>query len=633
MINLLILASVVITALSAIPVVLQLRTQPKGLIICFMTEMWERFSYYGMRALLIYYLTQHFLFSDGRANDQYASYTALVYLTPLIGGLVADRWLGTRKAIIFGAILLCLGHFGMTFEGQPAQQVLDYGGHSYSFVTEGRQQARTVRLEVAGHTYDWAVGPQGELTIKDLPQNLTKAAPLPAVLAKGTYSFSVVKRTPWGENAYYLAVSLIILGVGFMKPNISTIVGQLYERHDPRRDSGFQLYYYGINLGSFWSALLCGYVGQTVGWWAGFGLAGLGMLVGLLVFVLGKSWLMGNGAPPESSRLAERPGGFLTRETLIYLACLGGLPIVYYLIQRHTIVGLAELGCVILILVYVVFRMITRYSRAENFRLGLAMILSLCSVFFWTLFEQAGSSLNLFAARNVNLEFLSQARVLVLGGQTFVLASAAQLAAFGGLPAHAVWIDMGITAAQTQSFNAGGILLLSPFLAALFAFLGKRNLDPPPLRKFAFALACAGAGFLVLTIASSGADALFRVPWYCLLLTYLLHSLGELTLSPVGLSQQTRLSPVTLVSTMMAVWFLGTSGAQYLAGMIARLASTDTVAGQVLDAQASLTTSVATFTVIGWCGLGLSAAVLGLSFLISHWGDGDPRPARSQPTR
>ena len=616
MINFLLIACLFVTVLSAIPVVLQLRTQPKGLNVCFFAEMWERFSYYGMRALLIYYLTQHFLFEDGHASEQYGNYTALVYLTPLLGGLLADRWLGTRKAIIFGAVLLCLGHIGMTIEGLPAQQVLTYQNHTYDFVTTGRQDARQVRLDVNGHSYDWKAGQDGGITLTGLPAD----APLPSVLPKGGYQLQVVKKTPWAEQAYYFAVSLIILGVGLMKPNISTIVGQLYARGDPRRDSGFQLYYYGINLGSFWSALLCGYVGQSVGWWAGFGLAGIGMVLGLVVFILGKRWLQGQGEPPADADLSKRIAGPLSRQTVIYALCLLlGLPVIYYLIQHHGLVGITELVAVAAILAYVVFRMITRYTRVENYRLALAMILSLCSVVFWTLFEQAGSSLNLFAARNVDLDFVAHAQTLTLFGHPLVFASTAQLAQIGGLPAGATWIDMGIAASQTQSFNAGFILLFSPILAALFAWLGRRRADPPPLRKFAFALACVGISFLFLSFGSTLANAAFRVPWYFLLITYMLHSLGELTLSPVGLSQQTKLSPVTLVSTMMAIWFLGTSGAQYLAGQIAKLAATDTIGGQVLDPQLALKTSVATFTLIGWWGLGLAAAVFVLSFLISHW--------------
>ncbi|EGF91708.1 inner membrane transporter ybgH [Asticcacaulis biprosthecium C19] len=620
MINFLLVACVLVTVLSAIPVVLQMRNQPRGLIVCFFTEMWERFSYYGMRALLIYYLTQHFLFSDKHATEQYASYTALVYLTPLIGGLVADRWLGTRKAVIFGAVLLCLGHLGMAFEGKPAEQILTHAGQTYSFVSEGRQAQREVRLQVGDASYDWQATPDGGLTIAGLPAD----APLPATLPPGSFELTVANPTPWAEQAYYLAVSLIILGVGFLKPNISTIVGQLYDGRDPRRDSGFQLYYYGINLGSFWSALLCGYVGQTVGWWAGFGLAGIGMVAGLAVFILGKSWLDGRGAPPEPEKLTEKVAG-LPRETVVYALSLLGLPLVFYLIQRHAIVGLAELTGVVIVLGYVVFRMITRYSREENYRLALAMVLSLCSVAFWALFEQAGSSLNLFAARNVDLQFLDDAKTIALFGHTYVLASAAQLEALGGLPAGTVWIDMGLTGSQTQSFGPGFILLGAPVMAFVLAWLGRRHLDPPPLRKFAFALACAGGGFLMLTLGANWIDASFRVPWYFLLLTYMFHAIGELALSPVGLSQQTKLSPVTLVSTMMAIWFLGTSGAQYVAGMIANTAASQTVGGQVVDAQASLDASIATFTTIGLWGLGLAVGVFVLSYFISHWAGEDAR--------
>ena len=212
--------------------VFQMRTQPKGLYILFFAEMWERFSYYGMRGLLVFYLTKHFLFDQGAAYGFYGAYTTLVYITPVIGGILADRYLGQRRAVLIGAILLVLGHAGMAIEGEP--------------VTD--------------------------------PAN----------------------RDPIVLNIFYMSLALIIMGVGFLKGNISAIVGQLYKKTDPRRDSGFTYFYVGINAGAFFGALWAGYLGETYGWKYGFGLAGIGMLLGLIVFVMGKPLLKGAGEAPDS---------------------------------------------------------------------------------------------------------------------------------------------------------------------------------------------------------------------------------------------------------------------------------------------------------------------------------------------
>jgi POT family proton-dependent oligopeptide transporter len=292
--NLVEIVGLIIVLVTCIPVFLQLRAHPRGLFVLFFAEMWERFSYYGMRGLLIFYLTQHFLFDDKEAQGQYAAYTSLVYLLPLIGGLIADRFLGMRKAIAFGALLLVAGHGAMAIEGAPATQVLTYQGAKYEFVVNGRAADREVKLKVGEGEYAFGANEAGALEIKGLPAN----APIPATLSKGSYELSVVKGPKIYEDILFLALALIIMGVGFLKPNISSIVGQLYPENDPRRDSGFTLYYYGINLGAFMAAIICGRLGQEVGWWAGFGLAGIGMAAGWIVFMLGKPWLDGKGEPP-----------------------------------------------------------------------------------------------------------------------------------------------------------------------------------------------------------------------------------------------------------------------------------------------------------------------------------------------
>jgi proton-dependent oligopeptide transporter, POT family len=231
--NIVVALGLIITFATGVPVLMQiLKHHPRGLIICFLAEMWERFSYYGMRAILIFYLTQHFLFDPKAASGHYGSYTALVYLLPLIGGFLADKWLGTRKAVAFGAILLVAGHLAMAIEGKPAVQTLTYQGATYEFQAEGRGQDRVAKLVVAGKPYDVAATKAGDFQIKDLPAG----APLPAVLQKADYKLDVTGRDPLYLNIFWFSLSLIILGVGFLKPNISTIVGQLYPQGDPRRD-------------------------------------------------------------------------------------------------------------------------------------------------------------------------------------------------------------------------------------------------------------------------------------------------------------------------------------------------------------------------------------------------------------
>ncbi|KAK0331324.1 hypothetical protein LTR94_029397, partial [Friedmanniomyces endolithicus] len=245
----------------------------------------------------------------------------------------------------------------------------------------------------------------GGLAIEGLPE----ASGLPSVLPAGSYEIDA-QRDPIGENVFFLAISLIIMGVGFLKPNISTLVGQLYPQGDPRRDAGFTLYYYGINLGSFWAAVLCGLLGQTVGWWAGFGLAGVGMLAGLIVFVLGKPLLQGKGEPPATGKLKSKFLGPINREYSIYLfGALGVLP-VWFLVQRNALVGTVLGISTLLSLAFIGYVMaVICKTWAQRQRMMLAVVLIFGSVLFFTLFEQAGTSLNLFADRNVDLTLLSSA--------------------------------------------------------------------------------------------------------------------------------------------------------------------------------------------------------------------------------
>ncbi len=574
--NIVLVLGVLITVVSALPVMLQLRQHPRGLYVLFFAEMWERFSYYGMRALLIYYLTQHFLFDDKSAAADYGSYATLVYLMPLVGGVLADRFLGTRKAVVFGGVLLAMGHLGLAIEGPPAQQLLTYQGHAYAFQVTGRASARHVRLKVGEGAYDFTADPAGGLEIKGLPP----AAALPHTLPKGAYALSVQARDPLFVNLFYAALALIIIGVGYLKPNLSAIVGQLYPADDPRRDSGFTLYYYGINLGAFWSAIICGALGQTVGWWAGFGLAGIGMTLGLVVFVLGKPLLQGHGEPPSPDALRRPVAGPVRLEGSLYLLGLVGVGLIYLLLRHNAFVGaLLGLGSAAS-LAYVGWYMARRCGRVERERLGLALVLMVGCAVFYALFELQGSAISLFTDRNVRL------------------------------PTGAAF---GITAAQTQSFNPGFILILAPLFAALWAWLGRRDRDPSPTAKFGAALLQVGAGFLVLVFGGRFVDAQFREPLFILVISYLLQTTGEFCLYPVGLSQITRLAPVTLAATLMSMWYLSLSWGEWIGGRLTQLAGAETVGGQVLDPRLALHTSLHVFGVIGWTAAAVGAAFLALT--------------------
>ncbi len=575
--DIVIATGIVITVATCIPVFAQMRHHPRGIHILFFTEMWERFSYYGMRAILVAYMTQHFLFDDEIAQGQYGAYTSLVYLLPLVGGFMADRYLGTRKAIAFGALLLVAGHLTMAIEQVPATETITYQGQTYEFAAEGRQDRRQTWIVVAGQRYEYGPADGGGLAIAGLPAG----APLPSVLPAGSYEMTVEGRNPLFVNIFYLAMALIIMGVGFLKPNISTIVGQLYGQGDPRRDAGFTLYYFGINLGAFWSSALCAGLGVTVGWWAGFGLAGIGMFLGWCVFVRRRLlfFLPGPpelpehvGAPPDPELLRKPVLGPLNREWLIYVGGLVGVVGVWWLVRREPVVNVTLTIASAAIVAYFIYYMVRRCSGVESQRIILALLLTSASVVFFTLFELAGSALNQFAERNTQL------------------------------PSDGFF---SISSGQTQSFNAGFILLGAPLFAMLWNWMNRTNRDIGDPAKFALALIQVGAGFLVLVWGAQFADESARVPLVFLMLLYLLHTTGELFLSPVGLSAMTKLAPAAVVSTMMATWFLASSAAQALAAQIAKLTAQETVGGQVLDPQAALVTYVDVFNRIGWAAIGI----------------------------
>jgi POT family proton-dependent oligopeptide transporter len=543
---------------------------PRGLVILFFTEMWERFSFYGMRALLVLYLTQHWLMADAEAQGLYAAYAALVYLMPVAGGLIADRLLGARKAVTIGALLLVAGHFTMAFEGQGGRQILEVQGRQYTVEAQGRDQNR-VLYAVAGEVRTRIeISPDGLRA--DLPPSVPLDTALPAFTPSGAYSVTTTPDAP-GQAVLFLALALIIVGVGFLKPNISTVVGSLYAEGDPRRDGGFTIFYVGINLGAFVSSLACAWLGITYGWRYGFGLAGIGMAAGLAVFLLGQSWLEGKAAPPDAARLKRKLFG-VPVEALVYIGGIVAVIPAWLLVQRQAVVEvtLAWLAPGIFVALFVYAGMALK--GAERSRMLVALILTAFSVLFWTLFEQAGSSLTLFAERSTSL-------------------------------------PSGFNAGMTQSFNPLIIIICGPLVAWLWVALHKRGREPSTPIKFGLALILVGAGFLLLVLAAAtqaGAD--FRVPLVWLFAAYVLHTLGELCLSPVGLSMITKLSLPRVVGMMMGVWFLSSALAHMLAGQIAKLTAAETVAGVVIDPAAQLATYVSVFTPVGWAGVAAGGVLL-----------------------
>jgi POT family proton-dependent oligopeptide transporter len=548
---------------------------PKGLAVLFFAEMWERFSFYGMRALLVLYLTQHFLFGDKEAQGLYAAYASLVYLMPVLGGLIADRYLGSRKAVTIGAVLLVMGHFGMAFEGSGSKQYVDVAGSSYEVVTEGRGEDRKLFLTAP-------TGGRSALTFSGEAMTLENGAAvgLPATVPTGGFQTRTVQ-DPLFVQILFLSLSLIIVGVGFLKANISTIVGALYAPDDPRRDRGFTIFYMGINLGSVLATLGCGYLGIRYGWAYGFGLAGFGMLFGLITFLAGQKYLLGKAEPPRPEVLKQRSFMGFNYEWTIYVFGLLMLLPMWFLVQRDEIVTtVLTIGAPLIFAGMLIWSWVA-LRGAERSRMIVALVLIIFTVLFWTLFEQAGSSMTLYADRNSDLT--------VAGG-------------------------LRMTAAQTNFFNPGLIVLLAPLFAALWGWLNRRNLEPSTPLKFGLGILQAGLGFLVLVVGITyfaGPD--YRVPLIWLFLAYLLHTTGEICLSPVGLSMITKLSVPRIVGLMMGVWFLASALAHTLAGLIAQATSGDTVGGVITDPAAQLATYASVFKTIGLVGVGIGLLLMILS--------------------
>lgn len=549
---------------------------PRGLVILFLTEMWERFSYYGMRGLLVVYLTQHFLFSDERSSLLYGAYTSLVYVMTIIGGSLADRYLGARKAVTFGAILLTLGHFGMTFEGSGSKQLLDYNDTQYQITLDARGgDAKQMIISDAGISYV-------TFTETDMVITEPQAVDLPGVIPRDQFTMSVETEEGY-LTMLYLSLALLIAGVGFLKANISTIVGSLYGFGDSRRDSGFTIFYMGINMGAFLASIFCGYLGIVHGWKYGFGLAGIGMLIGLLVFLSCQSWLEGKAEPPSVEKLKEKVFLFINVEWMCYLVGLAIIAVSMLLVMNEELVGgiLGRIG--ILMLLGMVSYSLIKLHGDERSRMLAAIYFILAQIPFWALFEQAGSSLNLLTARLVDRTIFGWS----VPGPVF------------------------------QSLNAGYIFLFAPLVAWLWIWLAKRDLNPSTPVKFALGVAMAGLGFLALVGGMQGSGEVGLTPVIFIFLIYWIHTMGELMVSPVGLSAVTKLAPARIVGMTMGAWFLYSGLSNFLAGIIARTTGAETIGGQMTNVAAAKAGYIEVYAQVGFIALGISVLMLLISPVIT----------------
>jgi proton-dependent oligopeptide transporter, POT family len=536
-------------------------------------EMWERFGFYGMKAILVLYLTQHFLFGDEEAYGLFGAFAALVYLTPFIGGLIADKYMGSRNCVKFGAVLMAAGYLLLSVGGPKAQQFLELGGTRYPIVAQ-ESGDKPVQMVVAGEQrFELAPNPDGGLLLKG-----SDGSVLPQTLAKGSYSLPV-ERNPFYLYLSYLSLSLVIVGTGFFKPNISTMVGTLYSPEDKRRDAGFTIFYMGINLGAFLGQLILPNVRREIGFDAAFLIAGVGMVLALIWSYMSDKRLAGYGEPPNPERLAAPAFGPLSlRLVIMVLGFVALIPFWLLLQQVELARTLLYIACAVMFGGIIIFSIIKFDAVARN-KMLVAIILTMFSVVFWSLFEQAGTSLTLYAERNTDRH--------IFGWE---------------MPAD-----------QVQFFNALFIVLFAPVFSVLWTWMGKRNMEPSTPVKFALGLLQVGLAFLILVYGSRFADNAALVPLIWIALAYLLQTTGELCLSPVGLSMITRLSVPSLVGLMMGLWFLSSSLAQAVASVIATFTATETVGGQVLDPFKSLEAYVGVFQTIGILGLAIGVLVLLLS--------------------
>ena len=432
---------------------------PRGLAVLFFTEMWERFSYYGMRAILILFMTAAAAngglgFDVETAGVVYGLFTAMVYLAALPGGWIADRLIGQRRAVLYGGVLISGGNFLL-------------------------------------------------------------AVPDPA--------------------AFYGGLTLVVAGTGLLKPNVSAIVGQLYEQGDIRRDAGFSIFYMGINLGAFIAPLVCGWVATQINWRYGFLFAGAGMALGLVQYMLSSRSLGQAGLLPAAAADTRAPRQFVFGLiTLVSVLVITAALAWQGAVSAKAIADASGMLLVITVLAFFGWMFgAASWTAVERKRLIVVAVLFTASCVFWSVFEQAGSSMNLFAQRNTDNTI-------------------------GGFTIPAPWY---------QAINALFIITLAPVFAALWVRLGSR--EPSSPAKFAWGLALVGLGFLILASGASLAETAVRVSPVWLLITYLFHTMGELCLSPVGLSAMTKLAPARVAGLMMGVWFVSISIGNYMGGRMA----------------------------------------------------------------
>lgn len=429
---------------------------PRGLYLLFLTEMWERFCYFGMRGLLVLYLTKALFQGDDQAFAIYGAYTALVYMAPVLGGRLADRILGYRIAVMLGAVLMALGEF-----------------------------------LILGGSQSWL----------------------------------------------YVGMAAIIVGNGYFKANISSLVGKLYTTDDPRRDSGFTIFYIGVNVGALLATLVVVWVGERFGFKYGFGLAGIGMLMGLLIFAAGQKFFKEEGRPHHPEKLHAKVLGPLTQLQLTVLLSFLSIPLLYLLIIYNSAMGIL-LILTFLFVGYTLLKEGIRGGRILRDRMIIFIILCLFNVLFWALFEQAGSSLTLFADRNVNRN--------VLG-------------------------IFEMTAGQTQFFNPFFIVVMGSFFSMLWVKLSERHLNPNIPAKFGYGIILLGIGYLITRFGLFTHNEAYLVPLWIIIAIYFFHTVGELFISPIGLSMVTKLAPEKLSGTLMGAWFLSFSGSNFLGGQLAKL--------------------------------------------------------------
>jgi POT family proton-dependent oligopeptide transporter len=518
----------------AIVILTNRKVHPAALFMLFLVELWERFSYYGMRALLVLYLSTQTLklgmgYSKEAAVGIYAAYGALVYLTPLLGGFLADKFLGFRKAIIWGAVLMAVGQLGMTA----------------SSLIEQYQPTVVVATEA------------GEIVKPQPTTNMLRIVSL------------------------YLGLGLLVVGNGFFKPNISSLIGRFYTQGDPRRDGAFTIFYMGINIGAFLTPLTCGAIGENEGWHYGFLCAAIGMMLGLGMFLYTakKGYLEQHAEPP-----AIPTTGFKLPSIAIYLGSFVLLPIVGALIYFNSVMDYLLLTIGVLAIGYLIY-ISTKEEKQVRERIWVIIVLLVFTAVFWTFFELAGSALSLFTESSVNKKVMS---------------------VFG--------FDWIMKTSEFQATNAFFIMLFAPVFTILWIFLAKRNIEPAAPIKFAFGLIMLGAGFFVLNLGKGFATEAI-VPAIFLILLYLLHTLGELAISPVGLSLVTKLAPAKIVGFMMGFWFLSSAFAHQAGKWIA----TDTVAPADATPMQTLDLALGVFNRVGIYAVVAGVILLLLSPIIKKW--------------